>query len=120
METKMKVKVLPVNVYRWTLGDCTNGGISGRFDSLYLICDQGWLEVELNDPRLIKIVTRNHVGREGTYTHVEPVNDPDKKEIGYMAGGNFVYSCDSRFPFDYPLPIHDRSETQEQYDTLSR
>ena len=115
-----KIKVLPVQVYRWTLGDCTNGGISGRFDCLYLIGNGGWMEVEDTDPRLIKIVTRPACGREGTYSHVEPVNDPNKKEIGYMSGGNFVYSCDSRFPFDYPLPIFDRSETAEEYELLSR
>lgn len=115
-----KIKVLPVNVYRWTLGDCTNGGISGKYDSLYLVCNEGWLEVDEKDERLIKIVTEPAVGRDGTYSHVEPVNDPNKKEIGYMSGGNFVYSCDSRFPFDYPLPIFDRSETFEDYEALSR
>ena len=36
-----------------------------------------------------------------------------------MFGGNFVYTSDSRFPSDYPIPIHDRFETQEQYDQLS-
>ena len=112
------VKVLPVNVYRWTLGDCTNGGISGKFDSLYLICDGGWLEVEDTDPRLIKLVVTEYWGVE--HVHVEPVNDPNKKEISYMSGGNFVYSSDSRFPFDYPLSVHDRSETQEEYDLLSK
>ncbi len=115
-----KFKVLPVNVFRWTLGDCTNGGISGKFDCLYLICDEGWFEVEDTDPKLIKIITKPHCGKEGTYSFVEPVNDSSKKECGYMSGGNFVYSCDSRFPFDYPLPVHDRSETWKEYETLSR
>lgn len=27
-----------------------------------------------------------------------------------MFGGDFAYSSDSRFGFDYPLPIHDRHE----------
>lgn len=40
--------------------------------------------------------------------------------VGPMFGGNFVYSSDSRFPFDYPLGIHDRFESQEAYETLSR
>ena len=115
-----KIKVLPVEVYRWALGDCTNGGVSARFNNLYLICEGGWLEVEDTDPKLIKIVTRPCCGREGTYSHVEPVNDPSKKECGYMSGGNFVYSCDGRFPFDYPLPVFDRSETWEEYEALSR
>ena len=110
-----KIKTLPVEVFRWHLGDCTNGGISGKHNTLYLISPEGWCEVEDTDERIIKVVE----GFRGRL-HVEPVNDPNKREISYMSGGNFVYSSDGRFPFDYPLSVHDRSETLEDYEALSR
>lgn len=41
-----------------------------------------------------------------------------------VAGGNILYTSDGRWKkitgCDYPLTIHDRYETQEQYDILSR
>lgn len=118
------MKTLPVCVYRssW-IGDCTNEGISASQDRLYLVCDQGFHDVPDGDPRLIRLVQRTLPWRNYPYLHVEPVNDPrcgDGKHVGPMFGGNFVYSSDSRFPADYPIPIHDRFETQEQYDLLSR
>jgi len=30
--------------------------------------------------------------------------------VWYMNGGNFVYTSDSRFPADYPIPVFDRVE----------
>ena len=42
-----------------------------------------------------------------------------KGNVGYMFGGNFIHTSDSRIPNDYPIPIHDRQETQEQYNHLS-
>ena len=48
---------------------------------------------------------------------------PNKSGI-VMAGGNFAYSSDSRFEritgSHQPISIHDRIETQEEYDNLSR
>lgn len=118
------MKTLPVGVYRnaW-IGDCTNDGISASQERLYLVCDQGFHDLPDGDPRLIRLVKRSFHGGESAHLSVEPVNDPrygDGKHVGPMFGGNFVYTSDSRFPSDYPIPIHDRFETQEQYDQLSR
>lgn len=116
-----KVKVLPVDVYRSARRggyDCTNGGVSSRFDSLYLICDKGWLEVDDTDERLVKIETMRFGGN--TYQHVVPVNDRHKRAVSYMMGGNYISTSDSRFPSDYPIPVHDRTETQEGYDVLTQ
>lgn len=119
-----KVKALPVSVYESAHllkdCDCTNGGISSRHKTLYLLCEEGqdgW-EIEENDERLVKLVRSSPCGRP--YVHAEPVNDPNKREIGYMFGGNFIYTSDGRFPETYPIPLHDRSETLEEYDMLSR
>ena len=115
-------KTLPVQVYRNGFTDCTNGGISSRYHTLYLECDQGFHEVEDDDPRLIRVVERTFGWRDTPYLHVEQVSPSvtTLHKVGPMFGGNFVYTSDSRFPSDYPIPIHDRFETQEQYDQLSR
>ena len=39
---------------------------------------------------------------------------------GPMFGGAFIWSSDSRFPSRQPIPVHDRYETPERYDMLSR
>lgn len=117
------MKALPISVYRENrLGDCTNGGITSRYDRLLLICEEGYKEVDENNPpeNLVKIVTRFICGRE--YKHIEPYASVDAGCVGWMSGGNIAYSCDSRFSrmSEYPLSVHDRQETQAQYDMLSR
>lgn len=120
MENQNTVKALPVYVYRSPrLGDCTNGGISASSDRLLLICEDGFVDAKTDDPTLLRLVKREFGG--GVYLHAEPVNpDRGEKVLGPMFGGNYVSTSDSRFPSDYPIPVHDRYETQEQYDLLSR
>lgn len=111
------MKTLPVNVY--TDGDdCTNGGITSQHRDLYLACEAGWFDVPDDDPKLIRLVKRSF--GFGEYIHAEPVNGRPCGCVGPMFGGNFVYTCDSRFPSPYPIPVHDRFETWEEYDMLSR
>ena len=97
------------------LGNSSNHGISERYKEILLLCDEGSDEVNGDEENLCKVVKRNLFGE--TYYHVEPVTKPNG--VGWMSGGSFVYSCDGRFPFDYPLSLHDRTETQELYDMLS-
>lgn len=114
------MKALSINVYRWNLGDCSNHGITSRFDKLLLLCDEGYIDIDENDPpeNLVKIVTRFVCGRE--YKHIEPVASTAPGCVGWMSGGAVAYSCDSRFSrmSEYPLCVHDRQETQEQYDAM--
>jgi len=121
-----------VNIFRSGLGDCTNRGVTCpdlSIDSglIFVLFDEeikgGNYDLEecLAKPEryvCLKIV-RRRLGRPNEYLHVEPFNQPEGK-AGPMAGGNFVYSSDSRFPHDYPLAVHDRFETWEQYDQLTR
>ena len=108
------VKGLTLHVYRWNLGDCTNNGISSRYDTLILIGDDvdGPVTVDLDNPpeNVVTMVKRRLFGRE-EYIHLEPLdgcNNGGGK--WYMSGGNLAYTCDSRFPFSYPLSVHDRHE----------
>lgn len=91
--------------------DTTNGGISSRFTCFVLTGEgvSGPFRPDANTPEL-KLVRRKIGGRE--YLHVEPVEGKDPRAAGWMAGGNFVYTSDSRFPNAYPLSIHDRQEFQ--------
>ena len=109
------MRALPIYVYRNnSLGDCTNGGISSRFDKLLLVCDDGFVDIDAENPpeNLVVVISRHFGNRE--YKHIEPYVKPT--HLGWMHGGNVAYSSDSRFPSAYPLCIHDRQETQEQYD----
>ena len=105
--------------------DCTNNGISAKYDQLLLICDRGFIEVDEQNPpeNLVKLVKREFPWC-GTVYHIEPVARPDPGNVGWMAGGNFAHTCDSRFSemtgVYGALSIHDRQETQEQHDMLSR
>jgi len=112
-----KLKGLSVTVYRFTQ-DCTNGGITAKKDSLILV-GEGVAEVfEVGEDEIyLKLVKRNLFGSE--YIHAEPVGQT-KNDVGYMMGGNFIYSSDSRFREinAYPIPVHDRSESQALYDSM--
>lgn len=101
-----------------SIGNCSNGGISSRCDMVTLV-GEGIDEVfEANDTRpAVKVVTRNILG--APYLTAYPVKEAPKNSVGYMAGGCFIWTTDSRFPSDYPIPLHDRSETHEEYTRLS-
>lgn len=113
------MKALPISVFRTQrISDCTNGGISSMYDTLLLICDEGFMKIDEDNPpkTLVKIVTKNIGGKE--YKHIEPVAKVNDGCVGWMAGGNIAYSSDSRFSrmSEYPLSIHDRQESQEHYN----
>ena len=111
-----RVEGLSVNVYRTdSFGDCSRNGLSAQFDELILIGPgiEGPVIVDLDMPpaNLVKLVTKKSEGHE--YMFVEPLDGQSsgmKTRKWYMAGGNFVYTPDSRFPNTYPLPVHDRHE----------
>lgn len=116
-------KALPISVYKSDrLGDCTNGGISSRYRDLLLLCDDGYIDVDLNNPpeNLVKVVEWRPFG-DKTFKHIEPYAKVRSDCVGWMSGGNIAYSEDSRFRrmSEYPLSIHDRQETQEHYDLLT-
>lgn len=115
------MKALPVYVFsNKSFGDSSNNGVSARFDKLLLIHEEGFINIDENDlpENLVKIVSRNIQGN--LYKHIEPFKKATK--VGYMFGGCYASTSDSRFSkiSHYPLAIHDREETQNEYDSLSR
>ena len=113
----MKVKAISVGIFESkSIGNCSNHGISERLKDILLICDRGnSYEVDEDDERLCRVDSVSYGGK--THYFVRPVAEP--KGVGWMFGGSLVYSSDARFPFEYPLALHDRCESQELYDMLS-
>lgn len=120
----MIAKALPVNIYKHKGDDCSNGGISSRYNEILLLCDDGFINVDMDNPpeNLCKVVKRNLWGRG--YVHIEPIKEIGKDRTGYMHGGCVVSTSDSRFGratgVDYPVNLHDRTETWQEYDMMSR
>lgn len=115
------MRALPINIYESkSIGNCSNNGISSRYKEVLLICEDGFIDIDEENPpeNLVKLVTRHLFGRD--YKHLEPYNPISKGNVGYMAGGCYCGSSDSRFHriSDYPLPLHDRQESQEMYDSM--
>lgn len=115
------MKALPIEVYRNVFRrDCSNGGITSKCNSLLLVCDDGFIDIDESNPpeNLVVLKTRRICGEE--YKHIEPYAKTNSGCVGWMAGGNLAYSCDSRFSrmSQYPLSVHDRQETQEMYDAM--
>ena len=117
---------LVCEIFRWSLGDCSNAGLSSRCTKVTLIGLGKHAEIFEPTPErpAVRIVKRTISGKE--YIHAQPIERPQWAEItnsatvGPMAGGTFIYSSDSRFPSSYPIALHDRWETQAHYDALTR
>ena len=132
-EFKGIAPAMEIKVYRWTLGDCTNNGISSEHRNNRLLI-VGWVddntkefyplpkklylpyevnfanEEELKADNLVLLVKRVLFGQNADYL----VGLQDFITGKWcMMGGNFGYSCDSRYRQNInslPLPIHDRIE----------
>lgn len=124
---------IAINVYRWSWDDCTNNGISSaeRNDTLYIVgmvddetkeftplSEDLYLpdkidfsdEKELEADNLCLLIKRTLFDENADYL----VGLKDFMQGKWcMAGGNFGYSCDSRYSEiinRLPLPIFDRIE----------
>ncbi len=110
MRTNFNIEsCLTAYVYRDCLGDCTNGGISSTRRELYILSKEKG-PFEPKDIRDCVYIEWREVGGE-EYINCRPAYF---KKRWYMAGGNFLYTSDSRFKeitkSKYPISIHDRYE----------
>lgn len=113
------MKGLIVEIYKPSHGDSSNGGLSSKCGKALLV-GKGIPEIfdASDDCPAVEIVERIVCG--DTYLTAYPVKEAPQHQTLYMFGGCFIYTSDSRFPATYPVPLHDRSETWEQYDCLSK
>lgn len=100
---------LAVNVYRNSGIDCTANGISANHDRLVAVNIPNSPFNPTEDSPGVYIENRTLFGESG-YWVAYPLNDDGTPRKGGMFGGNFIYSSDSRFPNEFPIPIHDRFE----------
>ena len=129
----MKIRTITAYVYRNNrLGDCTNHGISGKYDTLMIACPDGPDTVDSeNLPENFCMLELRKVFGNTIIPTIYPAEVTEKGEIvkrggkWYMMGGNFAHTSDSRFSdmakgYYGAIAIHDRYETAEEYDMYSR
>jgi len=116
----MKIKAISADVYRFQLGDCTNGGVSSRHRELLLPCEDGYIDVDTDNlPENFCYVRLRMIGDQKIYD-IRPAEIKDGELVDrdgkwYMAGGNFAHSSDARFSrmvggMYGAIAIHDRVE----------
>ena len=117
-----------VHVFRWSLGDCTGNGLSNNVDEGYLFwnCTRDeaieWCKQSNIDPTKHFIIRERELWGED-HSYAEPLIKPENR--AQVFGGNFLYTSDSRMYktggiYKVPVPIHDRFETWEEFDAMSR
>lgn len=122
---------LTVSIFKSDMGDCSNGGISGKFTEAMVVgVERGNWDPSTELPELPRVMLK-----QGAYPGIAvavPVQEtpdgqwvPDGEGIGPMMGGCYISCSDSRFVeavekitgarFYGAVPLHDRWETPEQY-----
>lgn len=91
-------------------GNCSNYGISARCKQVVLVPN----ELFPNIPQIFEaaddapaVEFHKIEFMDKTFYHVKPVELGNRHS---MFGGSFIYTSDSRFPFDHPVKLHDRVE----------
>lgn len=97
---------LMVDVFRAADGaDCTNGGVSSKFEHFILTVEGSEGPFEPREDRPELVLTK------GPYNSIRAVpRELLEEKVWFMFGGNFCFSSDSRFPSDQPIKIFDRVE----------
>ena len=118
-------RALSVGIYESkSIGNCSNDGISAHFNEILIPCPTGNWEIDWDNPpeNLCIYVERELWGERHDY--IRPYKDA--VGVGWMFGGSLVYTSDGRYSaitedsVCCPMKLHDRDESQELYDMLSR
>ncbi len=112
--------LLTIEVYRNGHGDCSNGGMSAKADTLLLICPGGpWTTLDCPAYPICRVA--DHPTVKG-HQFIVPCDKNGVQPSGwYMFGGNFAHTSDSRWResiADSPLKIHDRTESAAQMASM--
>ena len=114
------MKGLTVNIYKYN-GQSCDGSIapfSSKFERLIVLPSEDYPEIpeifEVSDDcPAVKLFKRNLFGsQKEEYTIAYPV-DGDGNVVdrsGYMFGGSYICTSDSRFPMGFPVKLMDRRE----------
>lgn len=118
-------KYISVNIFKANGEDWSNGGLSSKYNECYVECEDGWItEDRVPQDAIVQIVSNAF----GTIA-AKPFAPVEKDCVGYMFGGCYISSSDSRFSkicekllghsFHGAVALHDRTETQKEYNLLS-
>ena len=125
---------LRLDVYAPPYGECSNHGITHTHDHVLVICPEGPVEIDLDDPpdNLMRL-ERGTIAPSTKTLRLVPATGDTAGLVGPMMGGCYASTSDARWHsllatyvgkddayIASAVPIHDRYETQEQYDALSR
>ena len=104
---------LSADIYRCSLGDCSNDGISSRHTQVCIVNIDGPDKPSSDQPAAELVVRQTNSGK---HVYAVPCDLKGKS----MAGGTFVHTSDSRFSAavskllgyrsNYPVALHDRVE----------
>lgn len=110
------------------LGDCTNGGLTSKFGRLCVVNVDGPFEPREDMPAVMLVENAQRTCKIVPAENVDGQWQPVKK--WWMMGGNYATTSDSRFAdavekllghrFYGAVAVHDRTETAEQSEFLSR
>lgn len=114
----MKLRFLSIDIfYNNTYRKCANGGKSETFERGFILCPEGNytpIDLEETDAPIYKMFVKEvYAGDPYKYVvECDILGEPLHPKGQPMAGGNFIYSCDSRYRrlSAYPVSIHDRIE----------
>lgn len=120
-EEKKALKGLTVHVYSTPLTrSCALNGPTAKYDTLTLVgkIPSGLTKYGRPFPEgVIDEIFKATEDRPAVMLEVGPYGslravpvDPPEGSFNRMFGGNYISTSDSRFPCDYPIPVHDRYE----------
>lgn len=107
------MRYLQANVYRWSLRDCTNGGVTETSNVIYIANEQGPVT---NPPAELCFIPEHRGGDYWALVHEHPI-ERGTKVVGPMFGGALAMTGDSRDNRIYR--IHDRYESEAHARALS-
>ncbi len=121
---------LILGIYRSSLGDCTNGGITGGSRANVTVVNVEGPFEPTDDRPAVLLIDGPSAGRwNPTLVPAVLVGDtwiPESRDgvIGPMAGGNFAGTSDSRWNRRVEgrgvVSVHDRFESVALYEAMSR
>lgn len=106
-----KIKCISVDIVKPWHGDCSNDGLSHKYNTAYMVVSDGYWEFDVLDDNCPEnIVSVYYDADYGVYKSVPLFSDSPSP--WYMFGGTHIYTSDQRFrkKCHYPIPLHDRIE----------
>jgi hypothetical protein len=92
------------------------GNFSSRLDRVVVLPSEDFpnipeiFEGDADGTNYVKIIKRAPTGKEIFTAYPCDAEGNIDKKTWYMFGGCYLMTSDSRFPFQYPVPLHDRTE----------